>query len=214
MNNSSNLRTLLFSVGIGITPLAQADIYSYTDETGAVFVSNHPADNRYLMLLKSPEQYRLLPPAQPMHIPVLTINPVSRPLRFVTLVDKAARENDIEAALVHAVISAESNYNTRSVSRKGAIGLMQLMPATAKRFGVIDRYNPTQNVLGGTRYLKHLMQRFNNDLRLTVAAYNAGENAVTRYGNKIPPYRETTGYVKKVMGFYSQYKMDALALNI
>jgi soluble lytic murein transglycosylase-like protein len=126
---------------------------------------------------------------------------------FGALVDEVAHTNNVEAALLHAVIATESNYITRAVSRKGAIGLMQLMPATAKRYGVKDIYDPVQNVQGGTRYLKDLLKLFDNNVRLTLAAYNAGETAVARFGNKIPPYAETREYVNKVMVLYNQNRI-------
>ena len=105
---------------------------------------------------------------------------------------------------MHAVVRAESAYNPNAVSRAGAVGLMQLMPATAAHYGVTNRRDPTQNLMGGTRYLAYLLKLFDNDLTLALAAYNAGEGAVQRYGNKIPPYRETQNYVRKVLAFYRQ----------
>jgi len=105
--------------------------------------------------------------------------------------------------LVHAVIQTESAYNSSAQSPKGAVGLMQLMPDTARRFGVIDRNDPDQNVDGGTRYLKYLITLFNPNIDLAVAAYNAGENAVIRYNNSIPPYPETQNYVKQVLALYN-----------
>jgi soluble lytic murein transglycosylase-like protein len=94
------------------------------------------------------------------------------------------------------------------VSRAGAVGLMQLMPETAKRYKVTDRHDPEQNIRGGAQYLRDLLRMFNNDLHLTIAAYNAGEKAVMKYGNRIPPFRETLAYVPKVMKFYKQYSTD------
>lgn len=123
-----------------------------------------------------------------------------------TLIPKVAAEIGLEVALLHAVIETESDYNPKAVSHKGAVGLMQLMPATAKRFGVTNRYDPTQNIYGGARYLRYLLKLFNNNLQLAVAAYNAGEGNVRKYGNKIPPFRETQGYVKKVMRLYKTYR--------
>jgi soluble lytic murein transglycosylase-like protein len=124
------------------------------------------------------------------------------------LIPKIAAEIGLEVALLHAVIETESGYNPKAVSHKGAVGLMQLMPATAKRFGVTNRYDPTQNLYGGARYLHYLLDLFNNNLELAVAAYNAGEGNVTKYGNQIPPFRETQGYVKKVMRLYKAYRRD------
>ena len=110
--------------------------------------------------------------------------------------------------LLHAVITVESAYNAHAVSRAGAQGLMQLMPATAERFGVKDPFNPKQNINGGSRYLSYLMELFNGDFRLALAAYNAGENAVKRHGNRIPPYKETQNYVRKVMKYYKKYRLQ------
>ena len=111
----------------------------------------------------------------------------------------------VDPALVHAVIKAESNYNHLAVSHANAQGLMQLIPATAERFNVKDSFNPSQNVTGGTKYLRWLLKRFKGNMRLALAGYNAGEGAVDKY-NGIPPYKETRNYVKKVMRFYRENK--------
>lgn len=120
---------------------------------------------------------------------------------YTPLIEKAARQFKLDANLVHAVVRAESAYNANAESKKGAVGLMQLMPGTAKRYGVGDRTDPAQNLTGGVSYLRDLLLQFSN-MALALAAYNAGENAVIRYGNKIPPYPETQNYVQKVIGFY------------
>jgi soluble lytic murein transglycosylase-like protein len=116
-----------------------------------------------------------------------------------SIVLQVAEEVDVSAHLLHAIIAVESAYDARAVSSKGAQGLMQLMPATAQRFGVLDPFDPHENVRAGARYLKALMAQFNGDLKLTLAAYNAGESAVVRYGNRVPPFAETQKYVPKVM---------------
>lgn len=124
----------------------------------------------------------------------------SKPLfksKFDKLIDEAARHFDVDAALVSAVIKAESDYNPREVSNKGARGLMQLMPSTAIRFGVTNSFDPEANVYAGTRYLHWLLQTFNGDADLAVAAYNAGEGAVWKY-NGVPPYRETLTYIRRI----------------
>jgi soluble lytic murein transglycosylase-like protein len=100
------------------------------------------------------------------------------------------------------VVQAESAYNSKAVSTAGAMGLMQLMPATAERYGVADVWDPRQNLNGGARYLRDLLDMFKNNLKLALAAYNAGESAVMKYGNRIPPYPETQNYVRKVIDFY------------
>ena len=125
-------------------------------------------------------------------------------LRFNDLIEQAAYRHQVDAKLVHAVIQTESAYNSSAQSSKGAMGLMQLMPDTARRFGVIDRNDPDQNVDGGTRYLKHLIKLFKPNLALALAAYNAGENAVINHNNSIPPYPETQNYVKQVLSLYNQ----------
>jgi soluble lytic murein transglycosylase-like protein len=104
--------------------------------------------------------------------------------------------------LLHAVIRVESAYNPSAVSSAGAVGLMQLMPGTAQRYGVVDRTDPVQNIEGGARYLRDLMAMFGSDLTLAIAAYNAGENAVIKYNNSIPPYPETQNYVRQVLSLY------------
>ena len=113
------------------------------------------------------------------------------------VIDAIAAKHDIEGSLVHSVIKAESNYNPLALSPKGAQGLMQLIPATARRFGVENSFNAQQNIEGGVKYLKFLMELYHNDYVKVIAAYNAGEGAVTKYGG-IPPYAETRNYVQQV----------------
>jgi soluble lytic murein transglycosylase-like protein len=126
--------------------------------------------------------------------------PVGR-VQVRALVEQAARRHDVDPKLVHAVIRQESGYDPFAVSSKGAMGLMQLMPETADRFGVQNIFDPAENVRGGVLYLRHLLDRYNGDPSLTLAAYNAGEGAVDRYGD-VPPYRETVEYVSRVRRLY------------
>ncbi len=143
-----------------------------------------------------------------MHKPMQSLDTASfakNRKRYSSLVSRAARRYRVDESLLDAVITAESAYDPRAVSRAGAVGLMQLMPGTAKRYGVDDRYNPEDNVYAGTRYLRDLLLQFNN-AELALAAYNAGENNVIRYDNKVPPFKETRRYVKKVMYYWSQYR--------
>ena len=124
--------------------------------------------------------------------------------RYTQLIDRVSRELSLDRNLIHAVVRVESAFDPRAVSRAGAVGLMQLMPRTAERYGVRDSRNPTQNVYAGVLHLRNLIQQF-NDVVLALAAYNAGENAVISYGYKVPPYPETQSYVRKVLTFYRQY---------
>lgn len=122
-----------------------------------------------------------------------------------TLIRLAAATYGVEEALLRAIIHVESRFNPRARSPRGALGLMQLMPATASRYGVVDRRDPAQNIDGGTRHLKHLLATFKGNVRLALAAYNAGEAAVTRYGNRVPPFAETQAYVPAVLARYRAY---------
>lgn len=196
---------LILCVGSLLPGAASADIYSYTSEDGAVHFTNVPTDKRFRVVLRTPREG-----SSPERVAPSYGGRAPQSFRhyktYGAIVDSAAESAQVENALVHAVISAESGYNQNAVSPKGATGLMQLMPATARRYGVTNIYDPVQNIQAGARYLRDLLSMFNNDLRLAVAAYNAGENAVIRHGNRIPPYRETMNYVPKVMGYYSQFK--------
>jgi soluble lytic murein transglycosylase-like protein len=124
---------------------------------------------------------------------------------YEDLIAKASERYRVDSALVKAVIKAESNFNHRAVSPVGARGLMQLMPATAATLQVQDSFHPETNIDGGVRYLRYLMNLFNGNLPLVLAAYNAGENTVMRYNNRIPPYRETQTYVKRVLDYFDKY---------
>ncbi len=178
---------------------AKADIFSFTDERGVVHFTNIPSlDRRYKLVRRE---------AGSAPRPTQTYMPTEADIRrYQGIVEAAAKSHGVDASLVHAVISAESGYNPNAVSRKGASGLMQLMPDTARRYGVQNMFDPVQNVHGGVRYLKDLLGMFNGNIELAVAGYNAGENAVIRAGNRIPPYNETVAYVPKVIDYYHKFR--------
>jgi soluble lytic murein transglycosylase-like protein len=184
--------------------IAQADVYRYVDADGAVLFTNVPPDSRYKVYLKEKRE-KPDPVAQTLASELRYYDEEARS-RYSRHIFEAARLTKLEPALIHAVISAESGYNPFARSRKGAAGLMQLMPEIAKRYGVKNRLDPAQNIHGGARYLRDLIRLFKNDLQLAVAAYNAGENAVVRHGNRIPPYSETMTYVPRVMNYYKKYR--------
>ena len=130
------------------------------------------------------------------------------PAQIDALVGDNAQEQDVDPALIKAIIANESGFNANATSNVGAQGLMQLMPGTAAGLGVTDAYDPAQNVAGGTKYIKGLLERFNGDVRLAVAAYNAGPGAVEKYGG-VPPYAETQNYVQNVLSSYAKYRGNA-----
>ncbi|MCP3672694.1 MAG: lytic transglycosylase domain-containing protein [Gammaproteobacteria bacterium] len=132
---------------------------------------------------------------------------------YSDMIDDVARKSRLYPELLHAVVKAESAYDPNAVSRAGAVGLMQLMPQTASRFGVADRRDPKSNLEGGARYLRKLITNYNNNIKLALAAYNAGETAVEKYGNEIPPYPETQNYVKKVLAFFKQNRKQLALAN-
>jgi soluble lytic murein transglycosylase-like protein len=130
------------------------------------------------------------------------------PAQIDALVNDNAQAQSVDPALIKAIIANESGFNANATSNVGAQGLMQLMPGTAAGLGVTDSYDPAQNVAGGTKYIKGLLERFNGDVRLAVAAYNAGPGAVEKYGG-VPPYAETQNYVQNVLASYAKYRGDA-----
>ncbi len=179
---------------------ARADIYSFTDERGVVHFTNIPGlDKRYRLIRR--EAGSSIPRSGQAWMPS-----EADIRRFSSIVEVAAKSHGIEPALVQAVITAESGFNPNALSRKGASGLMQLMPETARRYGVQNIFDPVENVHGGVRYLRDLLAMFNGDMRLALAGYNAGENAVIRAGNRVPPYVETQNYVPKVIDLYHRFR--------
>ena len=165
--------------------------------TGNYMINRHQALDSALG-----EHTREAPPVETKK----TFPGIAPKLKYDQLVEDAARTYGLDSALLYAVISMESGYNPKAVSKKGASGLMQLMPVIAKHDGVVDLLDPVQSLQGGAKYLRDMLILFNNDVSLAVAAYNAGETAVVRYGNRIPPYRETMSYVPRVLNFYREYR--------
>jgi soluble lytic murein transglycosylase-like protein len=197
------IRLFLLLVSAISAGIAHADIYRYVDADGIVHFTNVPQDSRFKVYLK--EKRTPDPVTDTLAGEIRNYDARDR-ASYAKPIQDAAKATRLEPALIHAVISAESGYNPFARSRKGAAGLMQLMPETARRYGVKNRLDPAQNISGGARYLRDLIRMFNNDVQLAVAAYNAGENAVVRAGNRIPPYQETMTYVPRVMSYYRKYR--------
>lgn len=196
---------IVFLLACCLPRLAGANVYTYTADDGTVNLSNVPSDDRYKVLISDQKENAVT--TSLVDSRKAPLNPANK-ARYDRIVDEIAHAYELDGALLHAVITAESNYNPKAVSRKGAIGLMQLMPETAKRYGVADSFDVVQNLQGGAKYLRDLLKLFNSDVSLALAAYNAGENAVVKYGNRIPPIRETKDYVPKVLGFYRKYQSN------
>ena len=181
-------------------PTAQADVWKFVDRHGVVHLSDRPMGPGSELLVRGKKRVRNSSVASRNALGDLKENE----RRYTRLIDRVSRELSLDRNLIHAVVRVESAFDPQAVSRAGAVGLMQLMPGTAERYGVRDSRNPTQNVYAGVLHLRKLIQQF-NDVVLALAAYNAGENAVIHYGYKVPPYPETQNYVRKVLTFYRQY---------
>ena len=173
---------------------ALADIYMRVGKNGTVYFSNVPVSNNYRLYMKTRQRS----------------NNFKRynNVLYRKIILKASNKYKVSSRLIEAVIKAESGFNDEAVSDKGAEGLMQLMPGTQRQLNVMKPFNPSQNIYGGTEYLKSLIVRYNGNLPLALAAYNAGSKAVKKYGG-MPPYSETRDYVNEVMKYYRREGNDA-----
>ncbi len=165
-----------------------ADIYKYKDKEGVMHFTNIRSDIRYTLYIKEARE-----------------NPDAFITKYDVIIKAASEKFSMEPSLVKAVIKAESGFDHTAVSSKGAQGLMQLMPGTAEAMEVDDPYNPEKNIFGGTKYLSKMMERYNNDVRLALAAYNAGPENVDKYKD-VPPFNETKTFIERVMKYYDQYQ--------
>lgn len=178
---------------------ALGGVYAYTDPAGVTHFTNVGSDKRFKLVVRDAPQRNLSMPK-----PARMGARVPRAIEYDLLISEVAQQHSLSPQLLHAVIAAESGYDAAAVSPKGAMGLMQLMPGTARRYGATDPFDPAQNIRGGARYLGELVDLFSNNLPLALAAYNAGEHAVQKHGNRVPPYSETEAYVRKVLGLYAR----------
>jgi soluble lytic murein transglycosylase-like protein len=196
MKQSKYVFSLLICVAIILMAPshAGADIFKYEDNEGVIHLTNVPTESGITYTLVMKEKRILFDKKIGTDIS-----------RYDHLIAKASEKYNIDTALIKAVIKTESNFNHLAVSRKGARGLMQLMPATASSLQVFDSFHPENNIEGGARYLKYLLSFFHGNLPLALAAYNAGENAVIRHGG-MPPYKETQTYVQRVLSYLDKYR--------
>lgn len=184
-----SLRLIAVALGAFLSvPAAQAEIYVFVDKHGVVSLTNVPTDSHYRRI----DLYAGAP------------HTTLSPRELEPTIARAAIQARLHPALVRAVIKTESGYDPRAVSRAGALGLMQLMPQTAALHHVEDAFDPEQNIAGGTKHLRYLLDRFQGNLPLALAAYNAGEHVIDRY-QTLPPYEETRNYVKKVLHYYRTF---------
>lgn len=204
------LRFTFLLAGCALSTNVFADIYVYIDKQGNQHFSQRKVDKNYRLLLRSehnenPGSFKNWKEKSYTQIKV----PNNKKLQnhYHPLIVKAANKYHLEPEFIHAVITAESSYRRKAISTAGAKGLMQLMPVTAKRFGVKDPFDAEQSIQAGSLYLYKLLKEFKSK-KLALAAYNAGEGTVRRYNKQIPPYPETQRYVNKVMNFYRHYKKN------
>jgi soluble lytic murein transglycosylase-like protein len=196
-----NLRILLFLIlATGLVTPAGADIYKYVDKYGRVTLTDKPKSDKYKRLVKTWKGW------QEAKSQIALKDMKKNKRKYTSTINWFADHYHLPKSLIHAVVTAESAYDPNAISKTGAVGLMQLMPETARRYGVKNRRNPSDNLSGGTRYLRDLLVMFNNNLALALAAFNAGEGAVKDNGNHIPPYEETREYVRKVISYYRKYQ--------
>jgi soluble lytic murein transglycosylase-like protein len=199
----------LILVGFCVPFPSIGDVFKYVDADGKIYFTDAPLQGSDYRLewkrasrkIINENSKRLIATGRHKLRSITPKRLSVRRNRYNHLIERNAKRFDLHPELLHAVIRAESAYNATAVSSAGAIGLMQLMPATAARYNVSDIYDPAENIRGGAQYLRFLLDMFEHDLRLALAGYNAGENAVLKYGNRIPPYPETQKYVRKVLQF-------------
>ena len=220
----AGLHLLLAGAGwLALAPAAYADLWAYVDEFGVTHFAAEALDERYKLFFRGDLYDSSKPGLQPHSSAAAGLSARTRTQSFFEVspryksvrphLQKAAEKTGVDYDLIKAVIAVESGFDAEAVSPKGAVGLMQLMPATAERFGVAANKNrsmqqqlsdPAVNIPAGARYLSYLMNLFPGRLDLVLAAYNAGEGAVNKYGKSVPPYKETLNYVKAVTGIYEQ----------
>jgi soluble lytic murein transglycosylase-like protein len=191
---------------LGTPTRGQADIFRFQDEKGVVHFTNVPTNSNFQLFYKEYDKTRSSAPSKGAPKPFNAKSPALNNLPLLNPhIDEASQMYGIDPKLIQAVIHVESNYDPQAVSHKGAQGLMQLMPQTARDLQVSDVFSPKENIDGGTRYLRYLLDMNNQDMSLALAAYNAGPEKVNLYRG-IPPYQETRTYVQRVTQIYQQLK--------
>jgi len=191
---------LTFLTGLSISAPADADIYRYEDDEGIVHFTDAPTDKRFIIFMRDIKKDKQLRTR-------FKFTSTANPAEFEQIIKTSSDKYGVSASLIKAVIHAESGYNPNAVSHKGASGLMQLMPGTAKSLKVSNSFDPKDNVEGGVKYLRFLLDTFRGDVSLALAAYNAGLSKVAKFGG-IPPYAETRTYVNRVLSYMQTYQTN------
>lgn len=188
----------------GIVPSAHADIYQYMDDNGVVNFTNAPSSHmkKPAKVLKESKRPTAVSTSQSAASANRAQQVNTMPVSYVNIINSACNRFGVDPSLVHAIVKVESDFNPFAISRKGAMGLMQLMPETAIVMNVRDSFSPHENIEGGVKYLRYLLDRYEGNLSLALAAYNAGETSVKKWGT-IPPFKETQDYVKKILQIYN-----------
>jgi hypothetical protein len=197
---SSCIHCIILFILLAMTPApGHADFYKFEDEEGVVHFTNVPTDRRFKVFMRELKKDRKLRTS--FRLSALCRNPAE----FDSIIQSLCSEYGVDRSLVKAVIHAESGYNPNAISPKGAQGLMQLMPKTAQGLKVSNSFDPKDNIRGGIKYLRFLLDTFKGDVTLTLAAYNAGLSRVSQYGG-VPPYEETRNYISRVLNFQKSYQ--------
>jgi hypothetical protein len=190
-------------------PARAGDVYRCPAPEGGWHFTNVPTRGGCQTVIKVREEPKPQPPVAAVERAAARIGRATGLMRYQGLIDEAARTHRLEPALIKAVMHTESNFDPRATSKKGALGLMQLMPTTARSYGIADVFDPAANINGGAKHLRALLDRYGErNLELVLAAYNAGEEAVERHGRQVPPYAETQGYVRAVLRLLEGYRAN------
>lgn len=193
--------TLIFSGRCG------ADLFMYVDENGSIFFTDAPTHSKYIKIKETAKKVEKKQKTKSSDSLSARKLQVKKDILY-RKIQHTARKHDVDPDLIWAMIKTESNFNSKAVSPKGAKGLMQLMPVTARAYDVSDPFDPYDNIEGGIRYMRYLLMMFNDNVSLSLAAYNAGEHKVLIYKRNVPPFSETKNYINKVLTYYNYFKYN------
>ncbi|HLA48448.1 MAG: hypothetical protein A2W77_09165 [Nitrospinae bacterium RIFCSPLOWO2_12_39_16] len=202
---------LIFSLIIVFTLVfsgrCSADLYMYVDENGSIFFTDAPTHGKYIKIKETAKKEEKKQKTESSNSKASRKSQVNKDILYRNI-QHTARKHDVDPDLIWAIIKTESNFNSEATSPKGAKGLMQLMPATARAYDVSDPFDPYDNIEGGIRYMRYLLMMFNGNVRLSLAAYNAGEHKVLSYKRNVPPFSETENYISRVLTYYNYFKYN------